>query len=88
MSLWSVLWVDVTFRYYMIINPKKTITMKKRKQCSQEKLSLGKLLRSTGLLLPETEDEVLAFEKLYGSEPIELPEKLKNPLFLSRVKRN
>jgi len=62
--------------------------MKKRKQCSQEKLLLGKLFRSTGLLFPETEDEVLAFEKLYGSEPIELPEKLRNPSFLFKVKRN
>lgn len=54
----------------------------KRQKASEEKLALGKVLKSTGILLPETEDEIEAFNELYGNTPIELPEKLKNIDFL------
>lgn len=58
--------------------------MKKRKKISQEKIDLGKVLRSVGILFPITEDEVESFERLYGDEPVELPEKLRDPSFLYR----
>jgi hypothetical protein len=60
----------------------KSNTKTKKVKSSAEKLALGKALRSTGLLLPETEDEIDAFNQLYGNTPIELPEKLKTINFL------
>ena len=54
----------------------------KGQKASAEKLALGKVLKSTGVLLPETEDEIEAFNTLYGNTPVELPEKLKTINFL------
>lgn len=63
--------------------------MKKTKKQLDDELFIAALLktmRMTGYLLPETEDEVEAFEALYGKEQHELPEKLKDLSFIFKGK--
>lgn len=61
---------------------KKKIAKKVNKKSSDDKIAFEKALRSTGLLLPETDDEIEAYNKIYGDTPVELPERLKTTDFL------
>lgn len=58
-----------------------------KKTKSQTQEEIGKALRSSGALLPETEDEVKAFYEIYGNTKIDLPEKLQSADFLFEEKK-
>jgi len=55
---------------------------KSNKKKSNGNDELGKALRSSGALLPETEDEVKAFYEIYGNTKLDLPAELQNSDFL------
>lgn len=56
-----------------------------KKEEIQERL-IEKVLKSNKKIFPETIEEVMAFEKMYGSTDITLPENLQHPTFLFTFK--
>lgn len=64
-------------------NDNKNKKSKQNNNCND----FGKALRSSGLLLPETDDEVQGFNNLYGQINGELPERFKNMDFLFENKQ-
>ncbi len=63
-------------------NPNTTIKKTKKK-------SLSSLLKSTGFLLPTTDEEIEQSESLLGATPIILPESVSNPSIIwDKIKRD
>lgn len=60
---------------------KKSIATKKSSELKAD-------LKSFGYMFPETEDELDAFEEMYGNTEIELPEHLKDLNFLNKKKES
>ena len=50
----------------------------------QQEGTIQKALKTGGFLFPETVNEVIEFEKVFGNTDVILPEDLQQPLFLER----